>query len=78
MQRSLFTRFAFGRDNLSLEADEAVAADHFCHLRVVGGVDVIVDAFHYSFFSARGTVFASTGVETAAVPVEPFFLWTYI
>ena len=70
VQRSLFTLFAFARDNLSREADEAVAAENFGHLRVVGGVHLIVDAFHYSFFSARGTAFASTGVGTAVVPVR--------
>ena len=64
-----FTLLAFARDNLSREADEAVAADHFGHLRVVRGVHVIVDAFHYSFFSARGTAFASTRVERV-VPVR--------
>ena len=54
---------------MSREADEAVAAKHFGHLRVVGGVHLIVDAFHYSFFSPRGTAFASAGVKTAVVPV---------
>ena len=64
-----FTHFAFARDTLSREADEAVAADHCGHLRVVRGVHVIVNAFRYSCFSARGTAFASTRVETV-VPVR--------